>query len=75
MHSGSYQQMSSKSPYVTLLVRRLVLAALEHNIVFRAKKGKRKIQGVLQLQTVALHRHQEEEETDKTKQAQIEQTY
>ena len=39
------------------------------------KKGKRKVQGVLQSQTAALSRHQEEEETDKTKQAQIEQTY
>ena len=39
------------------------------------KKGKRKIQGVPQSQTTALHRHQEEEETDKFKQAQIEQTY
>ena len=28
-----------------------------------------------QSQTAALHRHQEEEETDKSKQAQIEQTY
>ena len=39
------------------------------------KKGKRKVQGVPQLQTAALSRYQEEEETDKTKQAQIEQTY
>ena len=39
------------------------------------KKGKRKFQGVPQSQTTALSRHQEEEETDKTKQAQIEQTY
>ena len=38
------------------------------------KKGKRKAQGMSQSQTVALPRHQEEEETDKTKQAQIEQT-
>ena len=38
-------------------------------------KGKRKVQGVPQSQTAALPRHQEEEETDKTKQAQIEQTY
>ena len=35
--------------------------------------GKRKIQGMPQ--TAALPRHQEEEETDKTKQAQIEQMY
>ena len=39
------------------------------------KKGKRKAQGVPQSQTAALPRHQEEEETDKFKQAQIEQTY
>ena len=39
------------------------------------KKGKRKVQGVLQSQTAALPTHQEEKETDKTKQAQIEQTY
>ena len=39
------------------------------------KRGKRKVQRVPQSQTAALPRHQEEEETDKTKQAQIEQTY
>ena len=39
-----------------------------------SKKGKRG-QGVPQSQTAALPRHQEEEETDKTKQVQIEQTY
>ena len=38
------------------------------------KKGKRKDQGLPQSQTAALPRHQEEEETDKSKQAQIEQT-
>ena len=38
------------------------------------KKGKKKVQGVPQSQTAALPR-QEEEKTDKTKQAQIEQTY
>ena len=42
-------------------------------IIWVQKKGKRK--GELQSQTAALTRHQEEEETDKTKQAQIEQTY
>ena len=40
-----------------------------------AKKGKSKVQGVPQSQAAAHPRHQEEEETDKTKQAQIEQTY
>ena len=44
-------------------------------ISVKEKKGKRKVQGVPQSQTAALPRHQEEEETDKTKQAQIEQTY
>ena len=39
------------------------------------KKGKRKAQGVPQSQTAALPRPQEEEETDKSKQAQTEQTY
>ena len=39
------------------------------------KKGKRKVQGVPQSQTATLPRHKEEEETDKTKQAQIEQRY
>ena len=39
------------------------------------KKSKRKVQGVPQSQTAALPRHQEEEETDKSKQAQTEQTY
>ena len=43
--------------------------------VYIEKKGKRKVQGVPQSQTAALPRHQEEEETDKSKQAQIEQTY
>ena len=37
------------------------------------KKGKRKVQEVPQSQSAALSRHQEEKETNKTKQAQIEQ--
>ena len=36
------------------------------------KTGKRKVQGVLQSQTAALPKPQKEEETDKSKQAQIE---
>ena len=39
------------------------------------KKGKRKVQGVPQSQTAALPRPQEEEKTDKSKEAQTEQTY
>ena len=41
----------------------------------KKKKGRRNVHGVQQSQNAALPRHQEEEETDKTKQAQIEQTY
>ena len=41
----------------------------------RIKKGKRKVRGVPQSQTAALPRPQEEEETDKSKPAQTEQTY
>ena len=43
--------------------------------LFLEKKGKRKVQGVPQSQTAALPRPQEEEETNKSKQAQTEQTY
>ena len=39
------------------------------------KKVREKVQGVPQSQTAALPRPQEEEETDKSKQAQTEQTY
>ena len=46
-----------------------------HSLLRLLKKGKRKVQGVPQSQTAALPRHQEEEETDKSKQAQTEQTY
>ena len=43
--------------------------------IITLKKGKRKVQGVPQSQTAALPRPQEEKETDKSKQAQTEQTY
>ena len=42
---------------------------------FQDKKGKSKVQGVPQSQAAALPRYQEDEETDKTRQAQIKQTY
>ena len=44
-------------------------------IILYSKKGKRKVQGVPQSQTAALPRPQEEEETDKSKEAQTEQMY
>ena len=56
--------------FVTLWFRLPLTGQLDN-----AKKGKRKVHGVPQSQTDALPRHQEEEETDKSKQAQIEQTY
>ena len=46
-----------------------------HNRHVMQKKVREKVRGVPQSQTAALPRHQEEEETDKTKQARIEQTY
>ena len=45
-----------------------------HNQI-HVKKVREKVQGVPQSQTAALPRPQEEEETDKSKQAQTEQTY
>ena len=41
----------------------------------KKEKSKRKVQAVPQSQAITLSRHQEKEEPDKTKQAQIEQTY
>ena len=46
-----------------------------YTILNMEKKGKRKVQGVPQSQIAALPRPQEEEETDKSKQAQTAQTY
>ena len=48
---------------------------LEAELKASIKKGKRKVQAVPQSQTAALPRPKEEEETDKSKQAQTEQTY
>ena len=60
-------------------IKRLIKPLCEPNNHFvflqHLKKGKGKVQGVPQSQTAALPRHQKEEETDKTKQAQIKQTY
>ena len=55
-----------KEPTITLKGQRLQVVD---------KKSKRKVQGVPQSQTAALPRPKEEEETDKSKQAQTEQTY
>ena len=54
--------------------RSIVFRRYKHTIYIKIK-GKRKVQGVPLSRTAVLPRHQEEEETDKSKQAQIEQTY
>ena len=61
--------MYHKPNYLSSLDRLVMIKDLS------IKKGKRKSQGVPQSQTTALPRPQEEEETDKSKQAQTEQTY
>ena len=53
----------------------LAIFDLQVTMMIPTKKGKRKVQGVPQSQTAALPRPQEEEEADKSKQAQTEQTY
>ena len=64
--------MSIELPVTTRQKSRYNWKIVESDI---EKKGKRKVQGVPQSQTAALPRPQEEEETDKSKQAQIEQMY
>ena len=63
-------QTTNNVRYISLYIFANVL---QPHILF--KKGKRKVQGVPQSQTAALPRPQEEVETDKSKQAQTEQTY
>ena len=53
----------------------LVVRNVQVHILRKKKISKRKNEGVPQSQTAGLPRHQEEEETDKPKQAEIEQTY
>ena len=60
---------------IHVCVFHLILCVVVTPRYWKEKKGKRKVQGVPQSQTAALSRHQEEEETDKSKQTQIEQTY
>ena len=63
--------------YRRTILRNWVLKSLQIYIFLNlyTKKGKRKVEGVPQSQTAAHPRTQEEEETDKSKQAQTEQTY
>ena len=56
-------------------VLNIIQAILESSQFLDSTKGKKKVQGVPQLQATALLRYEEEEEIDKTKQAQIKQTY
>ena len=77
------QFRNKQLPFLDVLVK-LLEGKISTDIYFKPtdmhlylnfKKGKRKVQGVPQSQTAALLRPQEEEETDKSKQAQTEQTY
>ena len=68
-HGGGRVVGRCRVSYVTLLSIWYWLTVGQEN------KSKRKVQGVPQSQTAALPRHQEEEETDKSKQAQIDQMY
>ena len=54
---------------------KIVIFSDSLSVLKSLKTSKRKVQGVPQSQTAALPRPQEEEETDKSKQAQTEQTY
>ena len=80
IHSTSNREIQSADASISLAVKNLIANKIEEYIFtsltrMTAKKGKRKVQGMPQSQTAALPRPQEEEETDKSKQAQTEQTY
>ena len=64
----------ARDNFINILFSICVLSDHALNMSDTWKKGKRKVQGVPQSQTAALPRPQEEEETDKSKQAQTEQT-
>ena len=67
--------LAVKSCIILVCLFMNVCKLLNKSQIMFKKKGKRKVQGVPQSQTAALPRPQEEEETDKSKQAQTEQTY
>ena len=67
---------TESNDYVHKLEKHLRIISMCYMVCCKnIKKGKRKVQGVPQSQTAALPRPQEEEKTDKSKQAQTEQTY
>ena len=80
-HLNVYNVLSIRFPYRTVHIRITIILECLFYSSFATdrskvkKKGKRKVQGMSQSQTAALPRHQEEEETDKSKQAQNKQTY
>ena len=75
MTSGLGLLMDKLRQSMTELSARDTIMAGYYKKEKKRKKGKRKVQGVSQSQIAALPRHQVQEETDKSKQAQIEQTY
>ena len=70
LNSGRHQMLSKLA---SLSISSLYKMVKRINFILE-KKGKRKVQGMPQSQTATLYRHQEEEDTDKTKQTQIEQS-
>ena len=75
MHFPSILENADSLESFFVNVSRLHTGDKEFAISIPEEKGKRKVQGVPQSQTTALLRPQEEEKTDKSKQAQTEQTY
>ena len=71
----SWSKRKLTLPGKITVIKSLAFSKFIHLFTALPKKGKRKVQGVPQLQTAALPKPQEEEETDKSKQAQNEQTY
>ena len=69
LQSNAYLPWTSDYTQLTLDLK------ISSFLLYIEQKGKRKVQGVPQSQTAAIPRPKEEEETDKSKQAQTEQTY
>ena len=73
MEQAHFSDLRKGQKYFEILLTRSKPISRTKEMAY--KNGKRKIQGGPQSQTAAFPRHQEEEKIDKTKQAQIEQTY
>ena len=63
------------NPITLLVMSRLICMFAVLFLILDWNKCKRKVKGVPQSQAAAIPRHRKKEETDKTKQEQIEQTF